>query len=358
MAVQMMILLKRRGFQVGAISLFDPLMHGFEGELSANGISVWHLGKRPGFDPRVYPRLHRVIKSFSPSIIHTHLSLLLYSLPSTLFYRPPAMIHTVHSPADKEAGVSMRWIHRVAFRRGVVPVAVSEVVLKSLQKMYGIVDGRLIPNGIAVERFRADHDGRRNWRRLHGFSAEDVLFVCVARFCQVKNHQLLVRAFGEAAKQSDRIHLVLLGEGPLEEMVRKQAAELCPKGRVHFLGVLPDVARVLNASDVFVLVSQSEGNPLSLLEAMASRLPIVATSVGGIPELVQNGREGILVQSEDCAGLTDVILRVSLDKDLRNSLGRAAGMKATSAFDISLQAQQYIDLYNMLLAREEARSAA
>src|SRR6476661_6201951 len=128
LAAQLARALKRRGHDAGVASMFPPETSALDELLAKEGVRVWYLNTRPGCDLRIWPRLARVLAEFRPDVLHTHLSILQYVLPPLLRYRPRLMVHTIHSLADKETSSLMRFTHRVAFRAGAIPVAVSAAV--------------------------------------------------------------------------------------------------------------------------------------------------------------------------------------------------------------------------------------
>jgi glycosyltransferase involved in cell wall biosynthesis len=119
--------------------------------------------------------------------------------------------------------------------------------------------------------------------------------------------------------------------------------------QVHFLGVRTDIPDLLGAMDVFALSSDYEGNPLSVMEAMAAGLPIVATAVGGVPNLLENGREGFIVQPGNVQDLSNAVSCILQNRELRQSLGRAAAQRARENFDVSAMVQAYEEMYENLL---------
>ena len=350
MAVDLARTLDRQQFQTGVISLFDPRGTKLNEILTQNGIPVWYLGKRRGFDPRTFVRLARVLERFRPHVVHTHLYVLRYSLAYMLGRRIPAMVHTVHNLAEREVeDWSGRLIHRVAFRQGVIPVAIAEKVAHSLRCLYGIDGVPLIPNGIPVADFRQPSIDRREWRRREGFAPTDVLFVCVAGLRVQKNHALLLESFAWSPASDPRAHLLFVGGGKLMPNIEKQVKAMGLGERVHLLGPRSDVPEVLNAADVFVLSSDWEGNPLSVMEAMAAGKPVVCTAVGGVPELVEDGRCGLLVPPRDAEALAGAMSYTLENPETRTSMGNSAARRAVEHFDLKVMAEAYEDLYRAAL---------
>jgi glycosyltransferase involved in cell wall biosynthesis len=175
------------------------------------------------------------------------------------------------------------------------------------------------------------------------------LFVCVARFAPQKNHSLLLRAFAEGPASVPNAHLMLVGDGVLQKQLESQAKDLGLAGQIHFLGLRADIPDVLGAADIFVLSSDYEGNPLSVMEAMSSGLPVVCTAAGGVPGLFKNGKEGLIVQPRDLRGLSSSMEYLLGDREARLSLGKAAERRAREQFDVSTMVEAYEGLYEELV---------
>ena len=345
LAVHIVTGLNRQHYDVAVVSLRKWPGCDLERLLAESGVQVLFLGKRPGFDHRMYYRVNRVLKNLQPEIIHTHLHVLRYALPSMLSFKNVLKVHTVHNLAEREAEPGTRWIQRYAFNRGVVPVAVSDEVAISLKRLYGIQHCRMIANCIPTDLYASPRTSRRDWRAREGFGDNDVLYVCVARFAPQKNHSLLLKAFAQGPASDPNTHLVLVGEGTLRGKLEQQARNLGLAAQAHFIGLRTDIPDVLGAMDVFVLSSDYEGGPLSVIEAMASGLPIVSTAAGGVPALVETGKEGLLVQTGDVQGLSDALELLLRNSDIRKSLGIAAARRAKNNFDVSTMVRAYEELY-------------
>lgn len=350
MAVNLMRTLDQERFDVAAISLYDPVGADLEHLLAHSSIPVWYLGKRRGFDPRMFTRIARIVRYFRPQVVHTHQYVLRYALPPVLRYRTPAVIHTMHNPAEKEVGWLGRWVHRLAFRRGVVPVAIAQEVGDSLRRCYRIRGFPSIYNGVPVDTYRQPLVGREAWRRREGFAQEDTLFVCIARLSAQKNHALLLEAFARGPVAAGRARLLLVGQGDSRSKLEKQAAALGLRDRIHFLGVRTDVPDLLNASDVFVLSSDWEGNPLAIMEAMSAGKAVVSTAVGGVPELIEDGSSGLLVPPGDSRTLAQTMKHMLVNPEARKAIGKAAGARAAERFDVQAMTKAYEGLYEKILA--------
>jgi glycosyltransferase involved in cell wall biosynthesis len=341
--------LDRRRFDVAIVSLWRRLGSPLEQMLDESDVEVIYLGKDRGFDWRMYPRLHRILSGQRPDVVHTHLAVLRYALPFwKWFKRTSRWVHTVNNIAECEVEPKARWIQRRAFDSGVLPIAVSREVADSMRRLYGIEQCQVIWNCIPTGVYGAPVTSRSEWRAREGFADDDLLIVCVARLDAQKNHALLLDAFAQRPARYHKAHLVLVGDGPLRPDLEQRAQRLGVANQIHFLGVRSDIPDVLAAMDVFVLSSDYEGSPLCVVEAMAAGLPVVSTRAGGVPELVEDGREGMLVQPGDVNGLSAAMTFLAEHPDARRSMGMAGSRKARDTFDVSVMIGAYEGLYDTL----------
>jgi glycosyltransferase involved in cell wall biosynthesis len=346
-AVSIACRLDREKFDPAVISMFDPFPGGLEPVLEQSGIRTWHLGKRSGLDLRMYPRIAKVFREFRPHVIHTHSYVLRYALPASMGVASPERVHTVHNMADKEVETLGRWIHRIGFRLGVTPVAVATEVARSVETTYGLTGVVTIPNGIDTARFGQPEQGAE-WRREQGFADEDLLITSVARLEPQKNTLGLIDAFSSALKDDPRCHLLLAGDGQLREAARDRARHLGLSGRIRLLGVTAEVPALLAASDLFVLASDWEGNPMSVMEAMAAGLPVVATAVGGVPELIEDGVTGILVPPGDGESFARALGSLVERTDSRRRMGESARVQS-ARFSEAVMVDSYAALFERMV---------
>jgi len=323
----------RSRFDTAVASFFGPQPHGLESRLAASDIPVWHLGKRRGFDPRMFARLSRIVREFKPDVIHSHCYVLRY----LLHISGPLMAHTVHNIATAEVDAFGRLTHRYAYRRGVMPIAVGHAVASSFRKMYGFAPAATIPNGIDIERF-GRRAARTQWREANGFRDDEILIVSTGRLAPQKNPL----ALANAVARIPNARLLLAGEGVLRPSLEGRE-------RVHLLGLRNDIPEVLAAADIFALASDWEGLPLGLIEAMAAGLPAVATDVGSVSEAVEHGLTALLVPARDERLLTSALLALASDRDRRQKMGAAARLRAQS-FGVQTMVASYETLFMRLLS--------
>ncbi|KIQ97465.1 Glycosyltransferase [Lysobacter sp. A03] len=190
--------------------------------------------------------------------------------------------------------------------------------------LVGADRAEVLLNGIPTRRFASGADARLAARATLGLAPDALLLGSVGRLVALKHHRLLLELMPALAAACPSAELVLLGDGPLRAELEALADSLSIRGRVHFLGARDDVARLLPALDVFALPSLTEGLSIALLEACAAGLPIVATAVGGNPEIVTDGCTGVLVPPDDREATRNALEALLKDAALRKRLGSAA----------------------------------
>jgi glycosyltransferase involved in cell wall biosynthesis len=333
---------------VAGAGLYRAADSSIEQRLKQADIPMWHLGKRPGFDPKLFVSLDRVFREVRPHVVHTHLSVLRYALPGLLRRRVPVVVHTLHNLAEYETDTFGQVVQWFAFRKLVLPVAISREVAASFKRVYRLECKAMVPNCIPVDNYRRSMADRVRWREKERFGSDVFLFICVGRLEPQKNPLLLVEAF--EALDDPRAHLVMLGEGSLRGQLTAYIREHGLERRVHLLGQRNEIPECLAASDVFVLSSNWEGNPLAVMEAMAAGLPVVSAGVGGVPELVESGQQGLLIRPGDRAGFTNALRTMLNNPEKRAAMANAARARAMAAFNVDRMTQGYADLYRQAVA--------
>ncbi len=234
-------------------------------------------------------------------------------------------------------------------------IAISEGVRDVLLK--GGIDPAVIevvPSGIDFSPF--DEVQTKDFLRTEfGFAADDFLVGIVAALEDHKGHKYLLEAASLIKRQAPHIKIIVVGKGSLELELDQQAKDLRVEDLVFFLGFREDVPRILASLDVFVLSSYLEGLGSSIMDAMASRLPVVATAVGGIPEVVLDNDTGLLVPPRDPKAMADAILRLYSDRALAARLGRRGYEVVHAKFSAEAMARKIIAVYEKIAARKGIR---
>lgn len=346
MAMHLSLHIKRgTPHEVRVLSLYGRAGSDIEETLASHGIPVDYLDKHPGLDLRMFRGISRVLKAFDPQVVHSHLYILRYLAPAILSRRRCRWIHTIHSVTARETDNIGQFIHGRLFRRQVTPVAISWGLGRSLESHYGLHNAKVVMNGIPVADYVLDEEVGWNWRRENGLQKDLLLYTCVASFGKAKNHLQLLDSFAVVSRKAPNARLLLVGDGELRGAILEKAARLGLQDKLNLLGVRHDIPAILAASDVFVLPSLWEGNPLALMEAMAAGLPCVATRVGGVPELVQDGVTGLLVEPARTDALSDAMSCLQSSATLRARLGQHAAAYARNNFGMERMGEKYLRIY-------------
>ena len=329
--------LKKMGHRVTVVSLYDehtPISQRME----QAGVKILYLDKKLGLDVSMVPKLARIFRAEQPDVVHTHLDVIKYAVAAAKLAGVKHCVHTVHSVAYKEAeGRLQKLINSIYFKLGwSMPVALSPEVQETIVDFYGMRPESVpvVYNGIDLSRCRE----KKSYALSHPAS-----IIHVGRFDVPKNHFGLLEAFQKLRQTYPDCQLHLLGDGDLRPQIEQQVQERNLVGAVMLHGMQGQVHPYLQNADIFVLPSLYEGIPMTIIEAMGTGLPIVATEVGGIPDLVQHGETALLVPCE-----TDAIWKACLtllqDHDLREKLGKNA-REASGKFSADHMAQQYCAVY-------------
>jgi glycosyltransferase involved in cell wall biosynthesis len=212
-----------------------------------------------------------------------------------------------------------------------------------------------IPTGIDYYRF-APARSRKQTRAALAVPAEDFLILMVGVIRSVKRVEIALRAFQHLLAQQPGAHLVLAGDGPMRKLMEELAQSLRIAERTQFLGHREDVADLMAAADVLLLTSRSEGVPQVVTQALGLGVPVVASAVGGVPELVQHEHTGLLVSSEDPAAVSDALLRIARNPEQAALLGKAGREHALANYSLSAMLDKTEALLSHLLAEKSVAS--
>ena len=322
---------------------------GFRQTLEAAGVAVIVGNKQGALDLNVMRALRRLVVDQRIDVVHTHNFVPnYYAAAALLLVRPaPVLVNTCHNMGTRLSNRRLRWLYRGSLARTAKVALVGRQVHDHLvgSGMIAASKAVTVRNGIPVERFADDGTRRARARTLLGIADDECIVGCVGRLVALKNHRLLLSRLPSLLQRHPRLKAVLIGDGPLDTELRALATTLGLGDRVLFTGARADVADLLPALDVFVLPSRTEGLPIALLEACATGPAVVATDVGGNPEIIRDGDTGLLFASEDGARLEMHLDALLADRALRERLGHAARDEVERHASIQAMRAQYDAVY-------------
>lgn len=331
----------------------------FRRRIRRDDVPVFALNKPPGNSPLTLLRLWSLLRELKPDIVHTrNLAALEGALPAA-FAGVPVRIHGEHGRDLSDLDGSNASYQRV--RRWLKPfvhryVALSRDLERYLQGPIHVPHEKIaqIYNGVDTTLFRSNGQ-RRESLPVTGFAPADAFVIgTVGRMQPEKNPLNLARAFVTLHRSlppsAPPMRLVMVGDGSLHTRVVEFLRDAGVADLTWLPGARSDVAQIMRSLDLFVLPSLAEGISNTILEAMASGLPVVATAVGGNPELIAQGRTGALVPSADADKLAAAMCDYVLNPELAKNHGRAARIEVEQRFGLDVMVKNYMDLYDQALA--------
>ena len=319
-------------------------------ELTERGIPVVALHRKQGFRPSLGAQLAAVAARFGATVLHCHhYSPFVYGRLAALRSSHLQVVFTEHGRlSDAPPSAKRRLANRVMGRLPGAFYAVSEDLRRHmLAEGFPAHRVSVIYNGIEPGAAPTPADRQNARRRLAIFDAAFVVGAC-GRLERVKDLGTLLNAFALVRARVPNAMLVIVGGGAERLPLEQQAMSLGLQGAVRFTGHREDVRRLLPAFDVFVNSSISEGVSLTILEGMASSLPVVATRVGGTPEVVDEGVTGLLVPARSPEALAEAIARLADDPPRAVAMGAAGRTRVEATFSITRMVDQYAGVYDAL----------
>ncbi len=324
-------------------------------------ISQLHREISPLYDTLSVVRIVSLIRRFRPHILHTHTAkagaIGRFAAVAAREARPPVIVHTFHGhvlrgyfgPARTRA---FREIERLLALATTRLVAVGPEVRDDLVEL-----GVAPPEKFSVIRLGIDLDSRiagsdtsrAELRQLFGVPDERFVVGWIGRMTPIKRLQDALLAFRGLRARGVAATLCIVGDGPERDAIERRARELGIVRDTLFVGYQRDVARYYDFLDAFLLPSGNEGTPVVAIESLAARRPVVATAVGGVPDVIENGRHGFLVPVGDVAAMVDALERLARDPELRDELGSAGRERVLERYRVERLVDDVDVLYRELL---------
>ncbi|MEG7531782.1 MAG: glycosyltransferase family 4 protein [Hungatella sp.] len=266
------------------------------------------------FSLRSLLRLRQYVIMHHIDLIHSHgKGAGMYARPLKLLCPGVKVVHTFHGIYLEQYGIWIKQLYlcieRLLRHLSDVLICVSESERAEALRLNVTLDNRtvVIPNGVELQKFERSNIDQEVYRTQIGCAADDYLIGCVARLEAMKGHKYLIEAFEAISLRHPKCHLLLVGDGPdrayIETLIQKKHLE----DRIHLTGFRHDIPEILQVLDLFVSCSLKEGMPYTLIEAIASGTPVVATDVIGNRDVIQDGINGMLAKSQDSADIADKI---------------------------------------------------
>lgn len=345
-----------------AVVALTEVSEAFAARIRRSDVMYESLHKPPGQGIWLYPRLHKLLLHWSPAIVHTrNLGTLEFQIPAWSA-RVPVRIHGEHGwDIGDLDGTNRRYqLVRRAYRPFVHHfLALSRESAGYLERNVGVAPALItqVYNGVDAERFKPADGGRARIDGCPFGGAGEWLVGAVGRMQPVKDQLLLARAFVRALDLAPalraHLRLTMVGDGPLRAEVQAVLDGAGVARQAWLPGERADVADVMRGLDCFVLPSRAEGISNTILEAMASGLPVIATAVGGNADLVAVGISGEMVPANEIEPMAEAIVRMAEDPQRARSMGAAGRRLAEERFSMQAMVSAYRRVYDRLLGRPQ-----
>jgi len=336
-----------------AVISLSGINPGFRARIRRADVEVRSLDKRPGKDLATYVRMWQALRGLRPDVVHTRN---LGTVDMQWVAAAAGIAHRVHGEHGWEASdPAGRNAKNLRIRRACRPVVdryvpMSRDLARWLERDVGVAPSKIrqLYSGVDTERFRP-RSGQVS-TTAEPSSTNAVTIGTVGRLDPVKDQASLLQAFAALRTRHNSARLLIVGDGPLRAKLQALATSLGVDDAVTMTGARDDTPEQLRSMDVFALPSVNEGISNTVLEAMASGLPVVARRVGGNPELILEGTTGTFYDRDDPRGLEIALDRYVANPALRRSHGQAARQRALQCFGLDAMVQRYIALYDELLS--------
>lgn len=316
-----------------------------EEELKDIGVPVTIFGKKGKFDISLFFKLYRWLRSERPVVVHTHLFTAdCWGRVAAIMSGVPGIFSTVHS-VNRWYTLVHRTIDLVLSLFSTKIIACTSEVANTLQKKEHIASKRIenIPNGTDLKRFK--NVDRLDLESEFGVADNVVRLAVIGRLHSAKGHLDLLPVMARLKDEGLDFHLLLVGDGELRDKIENMIEGLGLERFVTMTGYRTDIPNILASIDVVLMPSLWEGLPMALLEGMAMGKAVLASSVGGIPDAIEDGYNGFLFEAGDAETLTEKIRKLLRDKNLRESLGAKAKITVETKYNAVEVSRRYESLY-------------
>ncbi len=316
-----------------------------QAEIEALGVPVTILSRKSKFDVGYLFKLAKFIRSLRPIAVHTHLFTAdAWGRLAAYLAGVRKIFSTVHSTND--------WMSRTHIQVDTLLAKISTHVIACSDKVadqlihdrkLGDKRVKLIPNGVAIDRFAQNEP--LNLPNTFGTPEKTTVFALVGRLHEAKGHLYILPILQQLKAKGLNFHCLLVGEGELEREIKKAVSTLQLDQHVTLTGFRKDIPSLLKSVDFLIMPSRWEGLPITLLEAMAAHTPVIASTVGGIPTVLDNGKAGVLVNPNNDQEWLTQIERLITDADYRTELANTADHRVLEHYSAAAVQQQYERLY-------------
>ncbi len=344
-----------KGLEIHALVLEEAhrSASGFVEALGRHGIAVERIPIRGHFDPTLGRRLTERLRAIRPILVHTHLLHAdLYGLPAARRAGIPHAISSRHNDDLFRRNAIWKWVNQRIMQHANRVIAISHALAKFVCEVEGVDQGKVVTIHYGLEAPPLDPVARSTARAKLGYAEQDMIVGMFGRLIRQKGVDVLLRAFPLVQQAHPAARLLIVGDGPQRLTLERLAAALGLTGTVCFAGWIEGARRLMPACDVIAVPSRWEGFGLVTLEAMSWALPIVASRVSALPEIVVDGETGLLVPPDKVEPLADAITCLLADKPRALAMGRAGYRRLANSFSVEKMVCATLEVYKGVVGQE------
>ena len=340
MVTRLVTAIDRSTVDIEVISMYSRQGTTLESKIEDAGIPIHYIGKQKKASLRAVKELFLLLSEINPDVVHCHIYSTFYALLWVVLRNKP-LIHTVHTlPNEEFPWVLSKILHIMVYLQKLTIVAVSNQNYSIAKRFYGDDEKRVTYINNPVE--------TSNYYRQENRNDKNVVFINVGRQDVNKNQMLAMCAMKRVVKEVPNARMILVGDGNQHETLIAERNRLGLESIIDLPGAIANPEHILAKSDVYVSTSHMEGLPLSILEAMAAGLPIIATNVGGVPDIVHDN--GVLIPVDEDS-LVKEMIRFAKDPELAASCGKKS-KDLVKEYDVKKCAEAYENLYYEVVKKE------
>jgi glycosyltransferase involved in cell wall biosynthesis len=346
--------LRKKGIDARLLLWVSPERQGDDVMAAAeqNGIPVERWTMPTDIAPHFFWKLYRYLKQNPPDIVHTHLfHAETYAIPAAKFAGVRYVVNSSHNDDPFRRSLSFRIRSRILWRLTVRGIAISESVKRFLLDYEGARKSQLRVIYYGLEPESISPIPQPTLQESLGLSSDARIIGSVCRLVEQKGITYAIRAMHRLAPDYPNLHYVIVGDGVLREQLSQQVADAVLSDRIHFLGWREDIASLMVQFEIFIAPSLWEGFGLVFLEAMKQARPIVSTKLSSVPEVIAQGKTGVLVEPRDPDALAIAIRHLLDEPDMARRMGEAGRRRLETVFSQQTMIEQTAKLYRELFGK-------
>lgn len=306
--------------------------------------------------------LYKIFRREKPAIVHTNMAKAgMVGRAAAFLAGVPIIIHTFHGHVFSGYFSSLKTnifiiIERFLALISTNLIAISSQVKREICSVYRITSDKkvsIIPLGFELDKLEPRDNYQGYYRSQFSLPDDSPIIGIVGRITGIKNHKLFIDIAKLLHSENQRIHFLIVGDGELRSEMENYVSSIGMSNCIHFAGWIKETAKIYADLDIMLLTSKNEGTPVTIIEAMHYKIPVVSSKVGGVPDIISHGRTGFLIDSFEPEDYLSSITKLLNDREIYNTIGNAANTSVNKEFTISRLLSDLTRLYHQLLEKKE-----